>query len=118
MALQAAEVSHQRTKYLVAKMAESGHGGLRNALLQNLQKLLACELADVRARDNVWSPFSAPSVQAVASRAIRGKRLLRGRRICIGTRRRGGAISVLTGDSRRANKHHSERQSQDLRKKG
>src|SRR5690348_1951603 len=88
-ALQAPQVSHQRTKDIVAKVAEAGHGSLRDTFLQNLQKLRVRELADVRTRDNVGSAFAALSVQAMTAGAVGGEGLFRGGRICTGPWRRG-----------------------------
>lgn len=103
-------MSDNRTKDIVPEMAEGRHGRLRNALLENLQKLRVGELADVRARDNVGSTLPAFSVQAMAAGAGRRKGLPGSGRIRVGSLLRSRPLPVLTENNRAADKQHREHQ--------
>ena len=89
-------MGNQRAKDILPEMAEGWHGCLRNAVLENLEKLRVGELAEVRPRDNVRPTFATFSVQAVAPSAVDCKGLLRGGRTHRGFRPRCRAISVLS----------------------
>ena len=92
-------MSDERAKGIVTEVAEGGHGSLRNALSENLQKLRIGELTDVGARNNVGSALTALSVEAVASGAIGREGSAGIFQICIAPllRRTGGLLVLIQG---------------------
>jgi hypothetical protein len=76
IAFECPQISNERTENGLTEMTEGRHSLSWNAVLENLKKFGVGELADLSARNNIRSAFSAFSIQAMAARAVGGKGLL------------------------------------------
>ena len=70
IALQYPQVIDEGVKHILTQVVEGRHGSLINTFSKDFKKLRVRELADLGSRDDVRSALTAPSVEAVAARAV------------------------------------------------